>query len=87
MFRRGFSVSDAALHESEALEVTHPNWCKMNSHRNELHPLERETRLHKDRHPTQEVICGLAFNETRAIEGAGMFPVLNIKIRTLKTEF
>jgi hypothetical protein len=53
MLRRGFSVSDAALHDSEeASQVIHLNACKMNSHRNELHPLERKTRLHEDSHPT-----------------------------------
>jgi hypothetical protein len=51
MFRRGFSVSDAALQES-ALHVTHPNESKVNSHCNELHPLKREAGLNEDSHPT-----------------------------------
>lgn len=55
MFRRGFSVSDAALYGSETLQGlirTGAIESKLSSHCNEFHPLERETRLHEDRHPT-----------------------------------
>jgi hypothetical protein len=31
------------------------------------------------------VICGLAFNETRAIEGTGMFPVCEPKTLVIRT--
>jgi hypothetical protein len=54
-----------------------------NLHRNELHTLVGETRLHEDGQPTQEMICGFILNETRTMESAGVFPVLGIRVRTV----
>ena len=55
----------------------------LNLHRDELHPLEGEACPHEDSQPTQKVICGFIFDQTRAIESAGVVPVLDVAVRTL----
>jgi hypothetical protein len=72
MFRRGLSVSDAALRKlGQITSNMYPY-----SHGDKLHSLVRERSLNDHRHKCQEAVRVDIAHETGTIESAWMFPEL-----------